>query len=244
MTTPHPPVERLAELLDGTPTLFEREHVAGCASCTKELESLGRLVALANDERRRIAPPLTSWESLRAGLDAADLIADPAARRPASPTRRWTQRVASIALLLAGGAVAGRWSAGLSLADAVAIRGAGSDSAIRDASVVPVALNTGGATFRSTDEALAHLQRAQRAYDDAAAWLSAHDTTSSSQASDQYRTRLAALDMASETFEQALTDAPEDPIINQYYMATMNAREVAIRRLGTTLPASVRMGRY
>ncbi|MBL8961515.1 MAG: hypothetical protein JNJ98_16770, partial [Gemmatimonadetes bacterium] len=44
--------------------------------------------------------------------------------------------------------------------------------------------------------------------------------------------------------EQALTDAPEDPILNQYFMATMNAREVAIRRLGTTLPVGVRVGRF
>ncbi|MBC7895747.1 MAG: hypothetical protein H7066_10045, partial [Cytophagaceae bacterium] len=156
----------------------------------------------------------------------------------------WTLRAASVGLLLAGGTVMGRLSAGVPLTDAVALRVPASSRSLDGMSIMPVSLASGNGSFRSTEEALAQLQRAQRAYEDAAAYLSAQDTTSSSQSSDQYRTRLAALDMASETFEQALTDAPEDPIINQYYRATMSAREVAIRRLGTTLPVSVRMGRF
>jgi hypothetical protein len=242
MSTLHPPIERLAELVDGTPTLFEREHVAGCARCTRELESYRRLVSLANDERRRIAPPLTSWDAIRAGLDAADLIVSPATRRRTTRLSTWTMRAASVGLLLATGTVAGRVSAGLSLSDAVALRPAPAFSAA-EGMLAPVS-ETSGSSFRSTEDALAQLQRAQRAYEDAASYLAAHDTSSSTQSSDQYRTRLAALDMASATFEQALTDAPEDPIINQYYRATMSAREVAIRRLGTTLPVSVRMGRF
>lgn len=243
MSTLHPPIERLAELVDGTPTLFEREHVGACARCTKELESYRRLVSLANDERRRIAPPITSWESLRSGLDAADLIVAPAVRRRSRRISSWTMRAASVGLLVAGGTVMGRVSAGVPLADAVTLRRPASAGSLAGMRIEPVS-NAGSGSFRSTEEALAQLQRAQRAYEDAAAYLSAHDTTSSSQSSDQYRTRLAALDMASETFEQALTDAPEDPIINQYYRATMSAREVAIRRLGTTLPVNVRMGRF
>jgi hypothetical protein len=92
--------------------------------------------------------------------------------------------------------------------------------------------------------ALEQLERAQRAYEEAATYLAEHDSSSSYGRSDQYRTRLAALDMASETFQRALTDAPEDPVINQYLLATMNAREATIRRIGTTLPASMRMGRF
>jgi hypothetical protein len=148
-----------------------------------------------------------------------------------------------VGLLLAAGTVAGRVSAGLTFADAVALRPAPAVSAA-EGTIVPVSATSGSPMFRSTEDALAQLQRAQRAYEDAASYLAAHDTSSSSQSSDQYRTRLAALDMASATFEQALTDAPEDPIINQYYRATMSAREVAIRRLGTTLPVNVRMGRF
>ena len=242
MSTLHPPIERLADLVDGTPTLFEREHVATCARCSTELEAYRRLIVLAGDERRRIGPPLTDWESLRSGLLAHGLMYKSGQRRPAG-LRVWTQRVASVALLLATGAVAGRVTAGLSWSQAIAVRSQGTLHAIDGLEGIPVSLTSSG-DLRTPRQALAQLRFAQRSYEEAASWLSAHDTTSSAGASDQYRTRLAALDMASETFEQALTDAPEDPIINQYYMATMNAREVAIRRLGSTLPASVRMGRF
>lgn len=239
MTTLHPPIERLAELLDGTPTLFEREHLASCAQCARELEAYQRLVTLAADERRRIGPPLTSWDSLRAGLEYEGLMVDrrPPARR-VSVVRRWSQRAAAALLMLASGTVVGRLSAGLPLGDAVALRPSSGETGM------PIALVSNGAALRSPQEALEQLERAQRSYEEAAAYLAAHDTSSSSADTDQYRTRLAALDMASETYKQALIDAPEDPVINQYYMATMNAREVAIRRLGTTLPASLRMGRF
>jgi hypothetical protein len=244
MSTLHPPIERLAELIDGSATPFEREHVAACASCTRELDAYGRLVALASDERRRIGPPITSWDLVRAGLASEGLLSTAGGRR-VSPVRRWVPRVAAAAMLLASGTAVGRKSAGLSWVDAVAPRSLATvaNTPLSDgAGSAMLASNTSG--IQSSQQALDQLERAQRAYEEAAAYLAAHDTSSSSGASDQYRTRLAALDMASETFEQALTDAPEDPIINQYYRATMNAREVAIRRLGTTLPVSLRMGRF
>lgn len=243
MSTLHPPIERLAELIDGSPTPFEREHVAACARCTRELDAYRALVSLAADERRRIGPPITSWDSLRTELVREGLVA-PAARR-ISGVRRWTERAAAITVMVAGGTVAGRMSTGLSFTDAVALRSASvnGEAPISNGSGTAVLASSGGG-IKSSQDALNQLERAQRAYEEAAAYLAAHDTSSSMGTSDQYRTRLAALDDASETFAQALTDAPEDPIINQYYLATMNAREVAIRRLGTTLPVSVRMGRF
>lgn len=241
MGTPHLDIERLAALSDEAPTPFEREHLAECPSCTSELASYRLLVATARDERRRIAPPLTDWDRLRAQLDTEGLITSPAVRSRRAQRVRWMQRAAAAALLVATGAVGGRWSAGLPLTQAVAGRGAAPES-MEGSRLMPVGNTEAG--FDSPESALAQLQQAQRLYDEAASWLTAHDTTSAMGASEQYRTRLAALDMASETFEQALTDAPEDPILNQYFMATMNAREVAIRRLGTTLPVGVRVGRF
>lgn len=241
MSTLHLPIERLAELVDGTPTPFEREHVTSCAGCKSELEAYRRIVSMASDERRRIAPPLTSWDSLRTALRDQGLLADgELVRRRASRPRMWMQRAAAVILLVGSGAVVGRLSTGIPLVDALSLRTSRSAGAFG----VPTTLVSNTGSLQTSEQALAQLERAQRDYEEAASFLAAHDTSSSSAASDQYRTRLAALDMASETFQQALTDAPEDPIINQYYMATMNAREVAIRRLGTTLPASLRMGRY
>ncbi|MFP5355394.1 MAG: hypothetical protein ACLGIK_09615 [Gemmatimonadota bacterium] len=80
----HLPIERLAELVEGGATPAEREHLLGCVGCTRELEAYRRLVAMAADERRRIAPPLTSWESLGDRLRDEGLVAPVAARRRAS----------------------------------------------------------------------------------------------------------------------------------------------------------------
>jgi len=101
-----------------------------------------------------------------------------------------------------------------------------------------------GDSFTSPQAALASLERAQRTYEAAAMYLASHDTMSSADASEQYRTRLAALDRTAETMQQALREAPQDPLINQYYLATMNAREQTLRRLGTVMPVGNRLGRF
>lgn len=240
MNTLHLPIERLADLADGVAAPQERDHLNACVSCARELQAYRTLVGLAADERRRIGPPSTNWDSLRRALDAEGLIA-----APGRPVRRATGRslwlrAAAMVGLVAGGMVLGRLSAGLSGSEALAIRSGGP---VAEQGTLQ-AVSNGGAAFSSPQEALDQLERAQRAYEEAAAYLSAPDAYATYDRSDQYRTRLAALDMASETFQRALTDAPEDPILNQYLMATMNAREATIRRIGTTLPASVRMGRF
>ena len=241
----HLPIERLADLADGVVAPSERDHLAACARCASELEAYRRLVGLAADERRRIGPPSTSWDSLRKALNEEGLIAAPGgAIRRAASRGAWIRRVAAVVALVAGGTVLGRMSAGLTAREALALGSgaAATGQGIDDGSLQNVA--NAGAMFGSEQEALQQLERAQRAYEEAAAYLAAHDSGASYGRSDQYRTRLAALDMASETFQRALTDAPEDPVINQYLLATMNAREATIRRIGTTLPASMRMGRF
>ena len=241
MNTLHLPIERLADLADGVAAPGERDHLVACAHCARELEAYRRVVGLAADERRRIGPPSTSWESLREALSDEGLISTPGRPvRRAAPAGAWLRRAAAVVVLVAGGAIAGRMSAGMNGLDAIAL---GPNSA-QTADGLLVEASNAGAVFASEQEALAQLERAQRAYEEAAAYLAAHDSSSGYGRSDQYRTRLAALDMASETFQRALTDAPEDPVINQYLLATMNAREATIRRIGTTLPASMRMGRF
>lgn len=242
MNTLHLPIERLADLADGIAAPAERDHLATCVRCASELDAYRRLVVLAADERRRIGPPSTSWESLRDALQGEGLIAMPGRplRRPV-PVSTWIRRAVAVAALVAGGAVAGRMSAGLTGRDALALGSAPGAESVSDGSLQNVS-NT-EPVFGSAQEALEQLERAQRAYEEAALYLAEHDSSAYG-GSDQYRTRLAALDMASETFQRALTDAPEDPVINQYLLATMNAREATIRRIGTTLPASMRMGRF
>jgi len=60
------------------------------------------------------------------------------------------------------------------------------------------------------------------------------DTTVRS--SDVYRARLAALDQMMTASRAALRDAPQDPVLNHYYLAAYTAREATLQQLGGTLP--------
>jgi len=255
----HLPSERLSELADAPTALSsgstpeESGHLASCGVCSAELGAFRRLVHLASDERRRIAPPLTSWESLRVGLyDEGLLVADgvspTAVRRRRSVASFAWRSVAALALLV-GGTVAGRVSAGLSPSQAVALRTdalpsvdpSSTDPTLYVSNAQPP---SSAAEYESTTDALASLFQAQREYERAVNWLAARDTSTSEGSPDRYRTRLAALDRLAESSRQALLEVPEDPIINQYYSATLGAREAALRKLGTALPVGARLTRF
>src|SRR3970282_2345694 len=64
----HLPIERLAELADGEPTAAELDHLAECAMCSAEGIAYHRVVAMAADEPRRLAPPISTWGSLSVTL--------------------------------------------------------------------------------------------------------------------------------------------------------------------------------
>jgi hypothetical protein len=253
----HLPIERLAELVDGGATPGEREHLLLCAACSRELESYRRLVAMAADERRRIAPPLTAWETLGARLRAEGLAAgDPTPRAPrSSALLEFTRRAAAVVVLVGSGMVLGRMSAGLTVIDAVALRPAATGSIDSALPAGPAATGEEGSArgrfaadgdepFASSTDALAALDAAQRQYERAASWLASNDTSTSDLAPEQYRTRLAALDRTAETMQQAMRDAPTDPYLNQYYLATLSARQQTLRRLGTALPVGNKLGRF
>jgi hypothetical protein len=247
----HLPIERIAELVDGGATPQERDHLLACAACTRELEAYRRLMAIASDERRRIAPPLTDWDSLAPRLRAEGLLAP---GRAAAATRErggamvtFLRRAAVVVVFVGGGAVLGRMSAGVPVLDALAFApNVGLSTAAPDSNGgAPTRLASDpGIGFATAQDALRALESAQRQYEVAATWLATHDTSSSELAPEQYRTRLAALDRTAETMQQAMHDAPADPYINQYYLATLSAREQTLRRLGTTLPVGSKLGRF
>jgi hypothetical protein len=110
---------------------------------------------------------------------------------------------------------------------------------------------TNAAQFRTADEARATLHSAEQIYSGALLWLAAHDsalapqpTTGSEAAAMNYRERLEVLDAAMATARRALYEAPDDPVMNRYYLATLGAREVTLRRLTTVLPASQQVLEY
>jgi hypothetical protein len=75
------------------------------------------------------------------------------------------------------------------------------------------------------EDATATLDRAARDYQSASRFLAANNASGATKDSSAiYTARLAALDQVVNATETALQTAPHDPVINQYYLATMGAR--------------------
>lgn len=186
-------------------------------------------------ERERGTPPLTDWNSLSAQLRVEGLIKSPAISSQFTLTKRWMQIAAAVTLTFAGAAV-GRMTAGGAPAGSMEPVAGAEQSA---------SLASNNAPFTSPDDAWDALNRSGAEYQRASAYLS---STGASQPmpmeSSQYRTRLAALDNVMQEMRGALKEAPQDPIINQYYRATVGVREATLRQLGTTLPAGARLNRF
>ncbi len=239
----HLETERLADLVDGPGTAADRDHLASCAVCAAELASYRRVVSMAADERRRIAPPLTNWDTLANRVREEGLVATKPVARRRSSVALLARRAAAIVVFTGTGVVMGRMSTGLSVAQAV-VSGWRVGGSPADASGIGVAPVPGSAVFSSAQDALAELERAQTRYERAAAYLATHDTSTAEAAADEYRTRLAALDRNAATLIQALNESPQDPVINQIYLATLGAREATLNKLGSTLPVGVRLARF
>ncbi len=203
-------------------------------------------------ERERGMTPLTDWDSLATRLRAEGLITKSASGGRFA-TRTWMQAAAAV-LLLVGGAAVGRYTANASPNESAQSQNAASpNSTGQTAAVARAASSSEPATlasstvseFHSPEEAWAALNRAGEEYQRASAYLSASNTDIPMPTTpDTYRTRLAALDNVMTEMRSALHEAPHDPVINQYYLATVGAREATLRQLGTTLPAGMKLNRF
>jgi hypothetical protein len=191
-------------------------------------------------ERDRGAPALTNWESLSAELRAEGLIRDQSSRFNARP---WMQVAAGLAIAV-GGAAVGRMTAPASLEPAPAQTASAPSAA--NADYASNASLTNNQQFKSPDEAWEVLNRAGEEYQRASAYLSATNAeVPMPNNPTQYRTRLAALDNVMTEIRGALKEMPQDPVINQYYVTTVGAREATLRQLGATLkPAGVSLNRF
>ena len=217
--------ERMAALADDELTTSEAAHVAECPSCVAEISAHRRLLVLAREEARIPSVPSTRWETLAPQLAAAGLI-----RRRAL---RWPARVAAALLFTVGGALVGRYSA---LPRAVA-------SAPEFAAVANI--DDSMPIFHSASEALATLNRAERDYRHASAYLVAQNPeTTVTEQRDAYRARLAALDEVAQATAAGLQEVPNDPVLNQYYLSTVGARNATLRQLKGALPVGYRLERY
>ncbi len=262
--------ERIAALVDEPATLDERHHFEHCALCRADFVATRRIVAAASAERERPIVPLVPWQQLASalrdeGLPASTrgaMVSTPADVRPilsapsvVAPMRavrvpaRW-QRVsglaAAAALLVTVGVAGGRLTA--KRATPVAELPA-AIAAVQPA--VPGVVAQPVVRFRSAEDARATLSSAEQVYSGALLWLAANDSSlaprvagGSAAAASSYRERLEVLDAAMATARRALYEAPDDPVMNRYYLATLGAREVTLRRLTTVLPASQQVLEY
>jgi hypothetical protein len=239
----HLPTERLAALVDESPSAEEMLHLAACAECARERASLRHLAELATTESARIGAPLTTWESLRPALIADGVIdrgrgLELRARRVARP---WLRAAAAV-LLVAGGAMAGRFSAtGSVFAGGASTNTGDAASASRTASV-PVSDSL--PTFATIDDARAAQQRYQMLYQNATAFIAQRQDTMPASTAAAKRVRLAALDRANQVFVEAMNEAPNDPVITGAYLTTAGQREATLRQLNTVAPASMRIMSY
>jgi hypothetical protein len=227
-------------MADDTPTADEATHLAGCWDCRAELAAYRRLARMS-----AMAPtpmePLSAWSALAPQLRAEGIIVDAAHTGgggtgsyvlPIGPRRpfgqAWMLRAAAGFALVLGGVAVGRVTASA---------GSGTSAAVPVASLP---------AFQSSDEAIRVLTAAQQQYQQAAAFLAAQDTSSRfvGMNQDAYQTRLAALDEIAAAARAALYRTPQDPMLNQYYLTTLGAREATLRQIGASLPDSRRLERY
>ena len=223
--------ERIAALADDTPTPIEAAHVTTCDACTAELNAQRKLVRMAAAASNDFAAPLSRFDALVPRLRAEGLIESPDRR---VVVRRWSVRVAAAGGFVAVGMVAGRLTAGSSTIGM---------NAAAQGGVLGVSERT---PFKTQDDAMRALEASQQTYQNAAAFLAAQDTSQHfiGLNSDAYRTRLTALDEMAAASRAALYRAPQDPLLNQYYLAFQSAREQTLRQLAVTLPTTRQLGRY
>ena len=194
-------------------------------------EQLDQLIAA---ERAREQEPLNSWRTIAARAREEGLLRDSHEWRGSSG-QPWLQAAAAV-LLLVGGIAIGRSTIGLP----ISTTSPASVSATANPSTTP-ASNTTTATipivnanFASVNDASAALDRAVREYQLASQYIAANNLAERTRDSAAiYRARAQAFDQIVNATESALQTAPHDPVINQYYLATMGAR-AATRQVVST----------
>ena len=224
----HLSTERLAALADDEPTAVEAEHLASCVVCTRERAAHASIIQMAAGERARLAPPLTQWSRIAAGLREEKLIRSPSPVHVPLATRWWVRAAAAV-LLVAGGIAIGRVSAGEAPVPwpGASIAGGQAGAAVPE--------------FNSREDAVAVLVQAEASYQEALRYIAELDAAQLPQREDALRERLAALHEVASTTVRALNEVPYDPVLNSYYLSTLGAREATLRQLDAVLPEGARL---
>lgn len=193
-------------------------------------EQLDQLIAA---ERAREREPLNEWRTIAARAREEGLIRESSEWR--GSTGQWLQAAAAV-LLLVGGIAIGRSTLGLptSTQSQASISTTNTPQPVGATNQTSNLLPATNVSFASVDEASAALDRAVREYQRASQFIAANNLAERTRDSAAiYRARAEALDKIVDATESALQTAPHDPVINQYYLATMGAR-VATRQVVST----------
>lgn len=193
-------------------------------------EQLDQIIAA---ERWREQEPLNDWRTIAARAREEGLIREIDSAGARSSSQPWLQAAAAI-LILIGGIAIGHTAIGLpSASDSVATNVAAvapQPTPAPSTTLTPVS-SAGDASFASVDEAAQTLDRALRDYQRASQYIAANNVLlKTGDSAAIYTARAAALDKIVNATESALRTAPHDPVINQYYLATMGA-QVATRQM-------------
>jgi hypothetical protein len=176
-------------------------------------EQLDRIIA---EERVREQAPLNEWRTIAARAREEGLIRESQSSRWWASSQPWLRSAAAV-LLLVGGIAIGRATIAL-------------PSAVQ--ATAGKATPTPNASFASVDDASAALNRAVDEYQRASEFLAVNNASTGSRDSlAMYSKRAAALDKIEDATVSALQTAPHDPVINQYYLATMGARVATQQQL-------------
>ena len=195
-------------------------------------EQLDQIIA---EERSRLQAPLNEWRTIAARAREEGLIRETQASRWWTSSQPWLQSAAAV-LLLIGGIAIGRTTIALPSALPSA---ANNPTPAVATNVTPTASSnqstlstSGNATFASVDDASAALKQAVSQYQRASEFLAVSNNSSGTRDSlAMYSARAAALDKIENATVVALQTAPHDPVINQYYLATMGARVATQQQL-------------
>jgi hypothetical protein len=242
----HLSIERLAALADEQPTADELAHLTQCAACARERDAHRSLLAMAGSERQAMGLPLTRWDTLSHRLKAEGLIAGSGNWETASSdgslipvtVYRVALRAAAVLLLVGGGMLLGRATTNDPVIPGIA-DGATNTTAV--GARAPDSLRT----FSSVEEANRAKEIHSAGYQRALAYLAQHEAGGRrSETPAVMRARLAVMDQVSKMMKEAVSDAPFDPVINDFYLNSFGQREATLRQLNNVLPQNVRLNSF
>jgi hypothetical protein len=244
----HLSIERLAALADEQPTADELVHLTQCAVCARERDAHRSLLAMAGSERQAMGLPLTRWDTLSHRLKSEGLIAKSGSWETetssdsslvSQPMYRFALRAAAVLLLVGGGMVLGRATTNDPVIPGIA------QNATTNAAPVTARTPDSLRPFSSVEEALRYKEIYSTGYQRVLAYLAQNESGGRREETPAVmRQRLAVMDQVSKMMKEAVSDAPFDPVINDFYLNSFGQREATLRQLNNVLPQNVRLNSF